>query len=415
MTITSNASNALGIYIHIPFCIQKCGYCDFLSFTGSSRGDRKRYVDGLLEEILYWGGEHDELADSLRGRPVDTIFIGGGTPSLLEASEIDRLLGALARNFKLNTATEITIEANPGTINREQTASYRSAGVNRLSLGAQSFYANELMILGRVHSAADVRQAVADSRAAGFDNINLDLMFGIPGQSLKTWGDTLEQAFSLQPEHLSFYSLEIEDGTPFGAAFATGQLQAPCPETERQMYYEARWRLESNGFEVYEISNAARSGRQCRHNLKYWTMQEYLGIGLGAHSYIGRNRLVNPTEMSAYLAMVEQPDAVGEAMTAVRGSPATDKKTQDYRMRQPNTEADDQSDYLFTGLRLTRGLERAHFHNRYSVYPEDIWGAGIRRQLALGRLEYDADRSCLRLTMKGRDLMNQVLLDLFDS
>lgn len=415
MTITSNVSNALGIYIHIPFCIQKCGYCDFLSFTDSSREDRKRYVDSLLEEILYWGGEHDELADSLRGRPVDTIFIGGGTPSLLEASEIDRLLGALARTFKLDPATEITIEANPGTINREQTASYRSAGVNRLSLGAQSFCDDELMTLGRVHSAADVRQAVADSRATGFDNINLDLMFGIPGQSMKTWGDTLEQAFSLQPEHLSFYSLEIEDGTPFGAAFAAGQLQAPRPETERQMYYEARRRLESNGFEVYEISNAARSGRQCRHNLKYWTMQEFLGIGLGAHSYIDRNRLVNPMDMRVYLAMLERPVTAGETTTAVRGSPAAESKTQGYRTRQLNTEADDQSDYLFTGLRLTRGLDRAHFYNRYGICPEGTWGAGIRRQIALGRLEYDADRSCLRLTMKGRDLMNQVLLDLFSS
>ena len=297
MTITSNK---MGLYLHVPFCRKKCRYCDFLSFECNDDSLLTEYSSALIREIQLRYREWPY-------RVVDSIYIGGGTPSIMPAEDMVRILSEVREHFLLDNDCEITIEANPATLTEEKLEAYLNAGINRISIGVQSFDNAILSLLGRIHDKNDAFKAIRMAKKAGFDNINIDLMFGIPGQTMKKWRDTVRQCLFLEPEHISLYSLQLEEGTPLYKMVHTQKLLTELsPETDRTMYHDALQMMESAGYEQYEISNAARPGFESRHNLKYWSYQEYLGllrtyrtfraesslydseiVGLGAHRYLG--------------------------------------------------------------------------------------------------------------------------------
>ena len=286
----------LSLYIHIPFCARKCAYCDFASWPGLE-ARWADYFRALAQEIAAW-------SERLREYTVATVFFGGGTPSLPDAGFIVRLLAEIRGRFALAPDAEITLEANPGTLTPEKLAAYRETGVNRLSLGVQSFDDGLLRALGRIHSAEEAREAVALARAAGFDNLNLDLMYGLPGQSPTQWLDTLDQALALGVEHISAYSLIVEPGTPMAARVEAGIAVPPDDDAVLAMQRAAIDRLASAGLARYEISNYARPGRACRHNLVYWLRGDYLGLGCAAHSMVDNVRFENPASFEEYLSDV---------------------------------------------------------------------------------------------------------------
>ena len=282
-------AGSLGLYIHIPFCLQKCHYCDFYSEAGTASSLRAKYVDALCTEIQYFG---DLLGHGAAegGRLVDTVFIGGGTPSILEVSQTVQIVSTIFDSFRVAEDAEISMECNPATLTAEKLAAYRKAGINRLSMGVQSMDLSVLKIMGRVHKPQDVTDNFRLAREAGFDNINLDVMFGVPGQNMDIWKDTVQTVLEMEPEHLSFYSLELAEGTEFYRRLASGMLKETAPEEDRKMYHWLLEELDRRGYEHYEISNAAKTGCQCRHNLKYWNLDDYLGLGAAAHSLIGNRR-----------------------------------------------------------------------------------------------------------------------------
>ncbi len=284
---------AFGIYVHIPYCISRCPYCDFNTYVGIE-DTAPAYVDALLREAEDWTGRAP-------GRLAGTIFIGGGTPSLLEPVLMRTLLDGLRATFRVDGDAEVTMEANPETIDADRLRAFRDAGVNRVSFGAQSFRAHVLATLGRAHTAGRTEAAVREARAAGFDNLNLDLIYGTPGETLDDWRVSLERAIALAPEHLSAYALTIEDGTAFGADVASGRMPAPDDDDQATKYELALDLLADAGYEHYEISNWARPGRACRHNLMYWTQGEYAGLGAGAHGHLDGIRSWNEKLPRAYI------------------------------------------------------------------------------------------------------------------
>ena len=404
-----------GIYVHIPFCVRKCIYCDFNSYAGCSAETVNGYFSALekearlLKEIAErrTGGPGlsvpvRETCASLEKQlqeyaaevlPADSLFIGGGTPSLADPHCIQRLLSILP----LAAESEVTIEANPGTLTPEKLSVYRKAGVNRLSLGVQSFNDHELSFLGRIHNAEEALSSFQAARAAGFDNISLDLMFGFPGQTLLSWKETLRKAAELEPEHLSFYSLQIEEGTPLYRMFRNDEIEQLPDETDREMYHEAVRFLKDNDYRLYEISNAARRGRECRHNLKYWTMAPYFGIGAGAHSFLNGFRYASPEGIDAYSSLVEDLTAEGVYF----------EKRGDALCR--NTPEDSMSDHMFTGLRLREGVDLGEFARRYQVDPEEKYRDAIQRHLMDGTMVMEQGR--LKFTEKGIDLSSYILVD----
>ena len=282
------------VYVHIPFCARKCAYCDFPSYPGQEARWRA-YFETLEAEIAAW-------AEPMRDRGVPSVFFGGGTPSLVPPEFLIRTLDAVRRHFAVEPDAEITLEANPGTVDAAGLRSLRRAGFNRVSFGVQSFDDSLLRFLGRVHTAEQARQAVALARAAGFDNLNLDLMYALPGQSAEQWRDTLRQAVALSPEHVSAYSLILEEGTPMAAMARAGKIDAPGEDACVEMQRMATRALAQAGLARYEISNYARPGRQCRHNLTYWRRGDYLGLGCAAHSLLDGKRFHNPASLEEYLA-----------------------------------------------------------------------------------------------------------------
>ena len=367
-----------GLYIHVPFCAKKCGYCDFPSFEGCM-GLREPYVKALIEEL-------DVRAEGY-GRPViHTVFIGGGTPSLLQPEQMTRILDALRRNFPLAQDAEISCEANPGALTPRFLAALRDGGVNRLSLGAQSADAGQLKLLNRQHSWAQVEQAVKLARRAGFNNINIDLMLGIPGQTVPMWADTLDRALSLAPEHLSCYGLIVEEGTPMKRRIDAVELILPEPEEDRAMYEHTLNRLKTAGFEQYEISNFARPGRACRHNLNCWRREDYLGFGSAAHGLeYGGTRRANPVSIQGYIA--------GEPPLIESIGPSE-------RMFES----------LMLGLRVTRGIDLRAFEDMHGRSFDSVYGEAAKPSVIKGWVQYTED-GCFRLTREGMDLMNAVLLD----
>lgn len=389
----------MGLYLHIPFCIRKCNYCDFLSFP-ADYDHQKAYIHALRKEIaLYSGMYHNKYS-------VDSIFIGGGTPSLLNIGLLRDLTKELISGFDLAKDTEVTIESNPKTLNKEKLEAYLEMGINRLSIGTQSFDNELLSRLGRSHSAEDFFDNYFLARKCGFQNINIDLMFSIPGQTMEHWRETLHTAADLAPEHLSFYSLQIEEGTPFFQMKEEGTLVETDGREDREMYHYTQSFLKEKEYLHYEISNASRAGYQCRHNLKYWSMENYLGLGLGAHSFMNGERFSNETDLKAYIKageMVEQP--MGKNTSCIVSSPFT-------VWNHVNSREDDISEYLFTGLRKIEGVDLNEFHARFGESIKEVYAHNwnqIERYIRGKYLVNTGNR--LRFTKKGIDISNTILTE----
>jgi oxygen-independent coproporphyrinogen-3 oxidase len=377
------AQTPLALYLHIPFCSSRCPYCDFNTYAGLE-SLREPYVAALVEEV--------RRAGTARSRPpATTIFIGGGTPTVLSPALLKQIVEICHEAFDLARDAEITSEANPGTVDRARFAALREMGVNRLSMGVQSFEDAELRWLGRIHSAAEAEAAFASARAAGFHNINLDFIFGLPEQSLSAWVHTLKRAIALGPEHLSLYSLTVEPGTPLGNQVRRGLIPGPDDDLAADLYLAASTTLEAAGYVQYEISNWARNDRVCQHNLTYWHNEPYLGFGAGAHSYDGQRRWWNVLPIPAYIQRIEARDA-----------PEAGGEIIERRLAMGET--------MMLGLRVIReGVSDARFRERFGAGLEDVFASQIVRLVGDGLLESSPDR--VRLTPRGRLLGNQVFAE----
>ncbi len=383
----SDLLETVALYLHIPFCHTRCYYCDFNTYAGILPL-REPYVRALIDEILLRG----ELARH-NGAPrrARTIFFGGGTPSLLSTGQISRILDACREAFALDEDAEITLEANPGTLSLASLEGLRAAGINRLSMGAQSFDAKLLKTLGRIHSPAEISQAVFNARKAGFRSLNLDFMFGLPGQTMQHWKDTLDSALALRPEHLSLYSLIIEEGTPFFTWTQEGRIVPGDEDLCADMYEYADERLQDEGYENYEISNWALPGHQSRHNLTYWQNLPYLGMGAGAHSFYAHRRFSNVLDPNDYIRRVKQgelPEAESETVER----------------------AQEMSETAFLALRTAQGLHLPTFEQRFSESFTEYVGDRLRVVDEAGLLEYAGE--WLRLSKRGRLLGNEVFMRL---
>ena len=375
----------LELYLHIPFCERKCAYCDFLS-APADLPVRISYIKKLQEEIAYYGLEFEEYQ-------VSSIFLGGGTPTLLEGYQLAAILETVKKYFRLVADAEITVECNPGTLTAGKAEKLVQAGFNRLSMGLQSADDRELQLLGRIHNFAQFLESYDLARKAGFENINVDLMSALPGQTLKSWQNTLQKVTALRPEHISAYSLIIEEGTPFYERFAEDERireegghprLLPEEAIERQMYELTQRFLHTKGYERYEISNYAKPGSECRHNCGYWTRKDYLGLGLGASSLVGHQRFQNTSDLKEYLEQ-EYHHIHTETL---------DKKSE-------------MEEFMFLGLRLMTGISRQQFEKTFQVTLDSVYGE-VRRKLKSEQLIEEV-AGYVRLTEYGIDVSNYVL------
>ena len=373
----------LELYIHIPFCVKKCSYCDFLSAPATEQ-TKEAYMAALFAEI---GGRAKDYKDCI----VTSVFIGGGTPSLLSGDSIRQLMEHIREGFRLAPDAEITMEVNPGTVTTEKLTAFYGAGINRLSIGMQSAQEQELKILGRIHDFDGFCQVYREAVEAGFTNINVDVMSGLPGQTLASYKDTLEKVLRLEPmpQHISAYSLIVEEGTPFAAMADRGELPLPEEDTERAMYEETIEVLAGYGFHRYEISNYALDGYECRHNVGYWIRRDYLGFGIGAASLIGNVRFQNGRDLNAYMA---HPLACREEQQSL-------------------TTQEQMEETMFLGLRLIRGVSYPEFARCYGQTLEEVYGEVISRNVADGLLTVREDETGRRLMLTGRglDVSNYVM------
>lgn len=381
----------LSLYIHIPFCVQKCAYCDFLSFPAGN-GEREAYVQALLEEI-------QSFAKKNHRRNVISVFIGGGTPSVLEHAQITRLVNTVKKGFALCPDAEITIEVNPGTVDAEKLQAYKACGINRISFGLQSANEKELKLLGRIHSFSKFEENYHLARKTGFENISVDLMYALPGQTLDSWKETLEKVTTLSPEHISAYSLIIEEGTPFYERYhEENRLREkgestkilPDEETERAITKCTEQFLKSRGYTHYEISNYGKSGKESIHNIGYWTRREYAGFGLGAASLLNHTRYANTASMEEYL-----------------------QKGRDGQVAEQLSEEDAMAEYMFLGLRMMEGVSKSEFAKQFGKQMEKIYGQVLDSLKQQGLLDQNDQR--VWLTEYGLDVSNycmaQFLLD----
>ena len=418
--------SCLELYIHIPFCIRKCAYCDFLSFP-SGEEERARYVERLTEEI--------EEAGAVSGDYVVTaIFLGGGTPSVLEPEQTKRILQAVKESFYVAEDAEITTEVNPGTADKEKLRAWKQAGINRLSFGLQSAENKELQFLGRIHTMEEFLESYQAAREAGFDNINIDLMSALPGQTVSSWEKTLRTVAALQPEHISAYSLIIEEGTPFYQLFGEdedkqeeqrrrkelGVPELPDEDAERRMYYDTEQILKEAGYHRYEISNYAKPGYECRHNKGYWTGTEYLGLGLGSSSYISiRRKDGSDAKISAsgeegrQERWLERRSNVRDFKTYLSFGREDFKVGRQIEEREALTEQARMEEFMFLGLRLTEGISEAEFFRRFSCTLEAVYGKVLDELGRQGLIEkYGREGAAFwRLTKRGIDVSNYVLAE----
>lgn len=372
----------LALYIHVPFCVQKCLYCDFLSMPADP-SIQQQYVSALVRELRYW---KQKIADTYR---LETVFMGGGTPTVLKPDLLCQI-GEAVRQFPMADHIEYTVEANPGTLTVEHVLAMQNMGVNRVSLGLQSAQPQELQALGRIHTYEEFVDSYQLLRKYDFSNINIDLMADIPEQTLEQYQDTLEKILQLRPEHISAYSLIVEEGTPYDQLLQQGKLQIPSEETDRQMYAWTKERLAAEGYERYEISNYARAGYSCRHNLTYWQMEEYLGVGLGAASYIGGNRLSNERDLSCYLSQKEDMHVADcHALTT----------------------KEEQEEYVFLGLRKTQGISLEQYQKRFGIDFRTLYQNILPRLLDCGLLAESENHDRIYLTDYGIDVSNTVLAE----
>ncbi len=374
------------IYIHIPFCVKKCAYCDFLSAPATEKV-KMQYVQRLIQEISTskW---------ARMGISVPTIFIGGGTPSILPGEDIVRIMETVRSCFAVDEEAEITIECNPGTLTYEKLAAYKKAGINRLSIGLQSANNEELQLLGRIHTYEEFLDSYGLAREMGFSNINVDLMSALPGQTIESYGETLKKVCELQPEHISAYSLIIEEGTPFYQQYAQdNELREkgkepkvlPSEEMERKMYEDTKTYLEQAGYKRYEISNYAKAGYECRHNKGYWTRVPYIGFGLGAAGLMEETRCQNEGNLAEYL----QGNFPGE--------------------EQVLTTKEQMEEFMFLGLRLTDGVSGEKFQEAFGKTIRDVYGEKIDSLIENKLVKMDLLNQDLFLTDYGRDISNYVL------
>jgi putative oxygen-independent coproporphyrinogen III oxidase len=368
-----------GIYIHIPFCRSRCSYCDFA--TGPYDAEiAERYIRLLAKEIASFSETDSDV--------VDTIYFGGGTPSLLSPAQLKALLNSVRERFTILAGPEITMEMNPGTVTPETLQQFRKLGINRASFGAQTFDDRELARLGRSHTAADTRQTFKYLRDAGFDNISFDLIAGLPGQSLETWKRNLEEAFSLSPEHVSFYLLEVHEGTPLASHIKRGIQPRPDEDLAAEMYELMLDRADASGYEHYEISNLCLPGFESRHNTKYWTMAPYYGFGCSAHSFDGRfRRWSNECDVMRYVELLELG---GSAVVNV-----TDL-----------THEERESEAAFLGLRMMQGLDLENYQNVFGTDLRQTHRDDLARFRDAGLIEYQGE--LLKLTRAGALLSNEV-------
>ena len=373
--------NAIGCYVHIPFCAHKCAYCDFNSYSGYTDGSVARYVSALTQEIRLSPPCTD---------PVDTVFFGGGTPTAIPATDEGALLRAVLETLPVTPEAEITTEANPGTMDVQHLEVLRAAGFNRISFGVQSFDGDLLKTLDRIHSAEEAKNAVKAARTAGFENVSIDLMFGLPRQTLGQWQDTLDQALALETDHLSLYSLIVEEGTGFYTLQQKGRLPLPSDDLAADMFALARDTAQGAGYAQYEIANFARPGRESRHNFRYWRNEPYYGFGCGAVAYLGGARRMNIKSPTKYAEAVEE----GSDLTL-----STETLTNEETM----------AETMMLGLRLTQeGVDCRRFQERFGIDPRARFAAEIETFTKRGLLEVAGD--ALRLTPEGVFLASEVMV-----
>lgn len=409
------SSPLLSIYLHIPFCVHRCAYCDFNTYAGQE-ALIPAYVTALLREISCFAPDSSQIRDDATAPspdhlPIGTLFFGGGTPSLLSGPQVTTVMDALRATFAFSPTLEATMEANPGTVTPATLEQYRAAGVNRLSFGVQSANPQELHLLERAHSFLDVIQSVKWARQAGFDNLNLDVIYGLPEQTLDSWKTTLQRVVDLNPEHISAYALTLEHGTPFGRWAARGLLPLPDPDLAAEMYEWASDFLAAQGYIQYEISNWAKDdGRNaptpsfaCRHNLQYWRALPYLGLGAGAHGYVPGYRYSNVLRIKTYIERLTQAPRQRWKFPLTPAVVNVHKQTLQ----------DEMTDFMITTLRLTReGLSTEEFRRRFGQEVSDIFGREIAELVRVGLLEWftAGGEQRLRLTQRGRLLGNQVFI-----
>lgn len=372
-------SGGMELYLHMPFCVRKCAYCDFLSFPSGAETQRM-YAKRLMKDIDVMGKRYGEI-------PVETIFIGGGTPSVPDSGLIVEIMEHVRHAFHVADGAEISMEANPGTVTREKLTDYRKAGINRLSFGLQSANDRELKLLGRIHTWAEFLESFTLARECGFANLNIDLMSALPGQTCESWKETLSRVTDLDPEHISAYSLIIEEGTPFGERYGSeeGRKLLPDEDSEREMYHETKRFLKDCGYERYEISNYAKPGRECRHNIGYWTGVPYLGLGLGASSYLDGCRFTVNPDMKQYLE--EKPGMFADI--------------------EKLTKKDMEEEFFYVGLRMTAGVSLSEFERRFGISAKEVYPGLMETFVKEKAARFEGDRFVL--TDYGLDVSNYIM------
>ncbi|MCT4507567.1 MAG: radical SAM family heme chaperone HemW [Tepidibacter sp.] len=371
-----------GLYVHVPFCLKKCNYCDFNSFK-LNHEDKESYIESIITEIKLYSKKFDKDYFS-------TVFIGGGTPSILESEELRLLIDSIHSNFNITESAEISIEANPGTLTKEKLNTLYSLGVNRLSMGLQSSNQKHLKFLGRIHSYEEFKENFEIARKVGFENINVDLMFSLPNQTFDEWKQTLEDVVDLKPDHISAYSLIIEEGTVFGSLYDEGRLELLDEELDLKMYYYTRDYLKENGYNQYEISNYAKDKKKCRHNILYWKCGQYLGLGPGSHSYLNEERFSNYKDIKTYC-----------------------EKLRNFKLPIANVEKLDKQDMIeekiFMGLRMNEGINLEKFNQEFEVDFMKIYKNEVESLKSKGLIKIINSR--LSLTNKGIDISNKVFIE----
>ena len=384
----------IGLYIHIPFCKKKCEYCDFKSYAGQ---------EALIDEYIKWLNYEIELvgksnqADYENGLDklavVNTIYIGGGTPSFIEEKHIKEILDAIKKNYvfpiNLEEKVEVTIEVNPGTVNEEKLKTYKASGINRLSIGLQETHNEILKNIGRIHTYQDFLETYQTARKVGFDNINVDLMLALPGQSIEDLSESVDRIIKLNPEHISVYSLIIEEGTPFYKKYMNNELKLPEDEIERKMYWLVKKRLEEAGYKHYEISNFAKPGYESKHNLACWNQEEYIGLGVSAHSYTNNLRYSNIDNIPNYIQNLKSGK---DYLNLV----VHEKQSKESKMKE----------FIMLGLRKIDGVYIQNFKEKFGEHPIYLYRKEFEKLVQEELLEIDGD--VIRLTNKGLDLANLV-------
>ena len=380
----------VGVYLHFPFCVKKCSYCDFLSGP-ADRGTKKAYSDALCREIYSFGREYGtrEMISEGEKIPVDTIFLGGGTPSVMDPADLTRVMETVFKVFDVLPEAEISMEMNPGTF-REELLAFVKKSINRVSLGLQSADDSELSRLGRIHTYSEFERCYAALRDAGISNINVDLMSAIPGQTLVSWEKSLTRILGMEPWHISCYSLIIEEGTPFFELLEKGRLDLPDEDEEREMYYLTERLMNAHGYHRYEISNYARPGYECQHNVRYWRRSPYIGFGIGAASLLDETRWSNTRDLQRYLSGSGSLSDIREEIhhLSVR---------------------EQMEEFMFLGLRMMEGVSCADFAEKFGCELDSVYGGVCERLISEGLLVREGDR--YKLTSRGIDVSNAVLAE----